>query len=89
MKRHSVLLVALALTLLVSDIVLAQGGSGGTVAAQSDAATLSGGRYRLVSTSAQANVIASGGEYRLLGPASPSGGNQCCCTYLPCVLRNY
>ena len=31
----------------------------------------------------------SGGGYRLLGPASPTlRGNGCCCTYLPCVLRN-
>jgi hypothetical protein len=89
MKRRTVLLVALALTLLVSGIVLAQGGGGNPVAAQSGAATLSGGRYRLVSVSVQAGVIASGGGYRLLGPASPSGGNQCCCTYLPCILRNY
>jgi hypothetical protein len=93
MKRCTVLLVALALTLLVSGSALAQGGGG----RQANAVTLSGGRYRLVSTSAQAGVIASGGQYRLLpalsgaegGPASPSGGNQCCCTFLPCVLRSH
>ena len=109
MKARTATLIALLVcALLVSGIALAQGGGGG----QPNAVALSGGRYRLVGTSAQAGVIASGGEYRLLpalwfpstrlragdtltnrgtegGPASPSGGNPCCCTYLPCVLRSH
>lgn len=85
MKRRTVLLVALALTLLVSGIALAQGGGGG----QPNGVMLSGGHYRLVGASAQADVVASGGRYRLLEPAAPtSSENGCCCTYLPCVLRN-
>lgn len=95
MKTRIVLLIALVLTLLLSGVALrwaqgvaqAQGGDGGSVAAQSNPAMLSGGRYRLASLSAQASVIASGGGYRLLEPASPGGGNQCCCTFLPCVMR--
>jgi hypothetical protein len=51
--------------------------------------TASGGDYRLTSQVWQVSGVASGGGYRLLGPADPSGGNQCCCTYLPCTLRNY
>lgn len=50
---------------------------------------VSGGDYRLTSQTWQLSGVASGGGYRLLGPASPSRGNQCCCTHLPCVLRNY
>ena len=51
----------------------------------------SGGGYRLTSLAHtwQVGEVASGGAYRLLRPASPGGGNQCCCTYLPCVVRNF
>jgi len=49
----------------------------------------SGGRYHLTSVSWYVSGTASGGGYRLLSPSSPTlRGNGCCCTYLPCVLRN-
>ncbi len=48
-----------------------------------------GGVYRLTSLAWRAGAASSGGVYRLLGPASPSGGNPCCCSYLPCVVRTY
>lgn len=48
--------------------------------------TVSGGLYRLTNVSWQADNTASGGEYRLLGLHSPSGGTPCCCVYLPCTL---
>lgn len=37
----------------------------------------------------QVQGVAAGGDYRLLSmPLSPSGtGTQCCCTYLPCLLK--
>jgi hypothetical protein len=82
--RIAVLLVLLVGALLVTGIVLAQGGSG----ARPDAATLSGGHYRLVSPGVGVDVVASGGGYTLLRPAAPTlHGSGCCCTYLPCVLR--
>ena len=38
----------------------------------------------------QVEGISSGGGYHILAlPLSPSGtGTQCCCTYLPCLLKN-
>ena len=49
----------------------------------------SGGRYHLTSLSWHVSGATSGGGYRLLSPSSPTlRGNGCCCTYLPCVLRN-
>jgi hypothetical protein len=44
--------------------------------------------YYLTALAWQVSGTASGGRYRLVGPASPGEGNQCCCTYLPCVVRN-
>jgi|GEM_PF-908307 hypothetical protein len=37
----------------------------------------------------QVEGIASGGGYQIMAlPLSPSGtGTQCCCTYLPCLLK--
>ena len=49
----------------------------------------SGRGYSLSSLDWQASVVASGGGYLLLRPASASAGSQCCCTFLPCVLRDY
>ncbi len=84
--RVVVLLVALAGALLVSGIVLAQGGG----STQPGVTTLSGGHYRLVSPDAGSNILAGGGGYLLLGPAAPElRGSGCCCTYLPCVLRTF
>jgi hypothetical protein len=84
--RIAILLVFLIGALLVTGIVLAQGGVG----ARPDITALSGGHYRLVSVGVQADVVASGGGYTLLQPAASAGqGSGCCCTYLPCVLRKY
>jgi len=82
MKRWiTLVLVLLVCTLLLASAIVAQGGN--TV-------TLSGGRYRLVSPGAGADIVASGGGYTLLRPAaSMQSGSGCCCTYLPCVLRKY
>jgi hypothetical protein len=57
-----------------------------------------GGAYRLTGTQlASQNLrppsqeeLASGGSYRLLAPMGPTlRGSGCCCTYLPCVFRNF
>jgi hypothetical protein len=90
MKVRTAISVALVALLLLGSVALAQSGrqpplswyvvEGGTVV---------GGNYRLTGLAWQVSGAASGGRYRLLGPASPSGGNQCCCTYLPCVVRNF
>ncbi len=102
--RIIVLLMTLAFLLLgsvalrlVQGSVLAQ--SGGTPPAQYVVAqgAASGGGYRLTSLTLrqaqgsgwQVHGASSSGGYRLLSPISPGGGNPCCCTYLPCALRNY
>jgi hypothetical protein len=84
--RIAILLVLLFGALLVTSIVLAQGERD----ARLDVTELSGGHYRLVSLDAGVNVLAGGGGYLLLGPASPQlRGSGCCCTRLPCVLRKH
>lgn len=59
--------------------------------------TISGSGYHLTTQSPghelgdtwHASGTASGTGYRLQGPAAPSlRGSGCCCTYLPCALRN-
>jgi hypothetical protein len=53
-------------------------------------ATLSGGRYHLTSLTWQVSGTASGGGYRLLGPAQPAlQGPGCCCLYLPVLFKKY
>lgn len=52
--------------------------------------TSAGGGYHLTGLAWQVEGTASGSGYRLLGPAAPmSSENGCCCTYLPCVLRDF
>ncbi len=50
--------------------------------------TASGGGYRLNGLRWQVTGASSGGGYRLQGPAGPSGGTPCCCSYLPCLMKN-
>jgi len=90
--RITFLIVVLVGTLLVTGIGLqsttpavAQGGG----STQPGVTALSGAHYRLVSLDAGGNILAGGG-YMLLGPVAPElQGSGCCCTYLPCVLRQH
>ena len=51
---------------------------------------ISGGGYRLTTANWQVSGTAGGGGYRLVGPAAPEqAGSGCCCTYLPCVMRQW
>jgi hypothetical protein len=57
---------------------------------QVEAGTIAGGAYRLTSAGMPASPVSAGGGYILLGPSAPAGqGSGCCCTYLPCALRNW
>ncbi|MBC7228126.1 MAG: hypothetical protein H5T61_13010 [Thermoflexales bacterium] len=89
MNARTVILLALVALLLVGSAAWAQPGgllSGYVV----KPGTASGGGYRLSGVTWQARGIASGGGYRLAVPVGPAGtGTPCCCTYLPCVLRNH
>jgi hypothetical protein len=85
MNARIALLLFLVACLLLSTAVVAEAPSGYQVRA----GTLSGGRYQLTSVGLQAGNVAAGGVYRLLGTTSAfQVGSGCCCTYLPCILRN-
>ena len=56
---------------------------------QVETGTISGGGYRLTSSGTQGDTVAAGGAYRLLMPSAPTlHGSGCCCSYLPCLMRN-
>ncbi|RCK76815.1 MAG: hypothetical protein ANABAC_3240 [Anaerolineae bacterium] len=87
MKAQTVILLIILALLLVGSAALAQSSGLPGYIVQG---TSSCDRYHLTGTTWQARGIASGGEYRLAGLTSPTGtGTPCCCSYLPCVLRNY
>ncbi len=90
MKRIAILTAIVAL-LLLGAVALAQpGGHDPPTWYTVEQGTASGGGYYLTSLVWQVSGTASSGGYRLLGPASPTlTGNGCCCTYLPCVVRNF
>jgi len=74
--------------LLLGGIVQAQtGGPGPGYAVQ--AGTVAGGGYQLTALHWQVSGMTGGGGYSLAtGADRAAGGNQCCCTYLPVILRN-
>lgn len=90
-RRRIVLLAAVAALLLlstadpVSRTASAQPGGGYAVRG----GILAGGGYRLTCLRLPAADTMSGDGYHLLSLARPEGsGSGCCCTYLPCILRN-
>jgi hypothetical protein len=85
MRVRVALLLILLVLLLITVGAGAQAGSRYLV----EATTISGGGYHQTTIGAQASSVSTGGPYRLLGPAVPEGqGSGCCCTYLPCAMRN-
>ena len=85
MKAWIALLLFLTALLLLSTGTSAMSGP----RYQVEPTTLSGGSYQIGSFGVQAGNLATGGEYRLLGPSAPElRGSGCCCTYVPCTLRN-
>jgi hypothetical protein len=86
MKTRIALLLLLVLLMLVS----AGAGAQATPRYQVQAGVIAGEGYRLTTLGTQAETVSAGGAYRLLGPSAPAGqGSGCCCTYLPCVPRNW
>ena len=82
--RITLVLVLLAFVLLSAGV-----GALSTPRYQVEAATLTGGDYQLTSVGLQADNVSAGGAYRLLGPSAPAQPTSgCCCTYLPCIMRN-
>lgn len=91
MKRIAIL-TAIAALLLLGTVALAQSGGKADQSAwyTIEQGTASGGGYYLTGLAWRASGTAGGGGYRLLEPASPTlTGNGCCCTYLPCMLKNH
>jgi hypothetical protein len=83
-KLRRLLLALIVASLLLSTMAQAQPHSRHSV----EASSVSGGRYRLTPLVWYACGSASGGDYRLLGPAAPTGrGSGCCCTFLPLTAR--
>jgi hypothetical protein len=73
------------LAALLASGVLAQSASPYEVAG----GMISGGVYRLTTVTLPSGQAMSGGQYRLLSSSRSTGtGSGCCCTYLPCILRN-
>ncbi|MBU0491014.1 MAG: hypothetical protein KKA73_29750 [Chloroflexi bacterium] len=82
----TVLIIIVAL-LLVGGAPLAQTSGAGPYTVQSG--TAGGGEYHLTSLAWRVGGTVGGGGYRLVASDRAAGGNQCCCTYLPIVLRNF
>jgi hypothetical protein len=96
MKREIFLPVVIVALLLAGAGALAQSGEDEPFAPDIvEQGTAASSGYRLTSLSWQVESGASGGAYRLLGPTSsnasppPSAQVGCCCTYMPCTLRNH
>ena len=84
-------IAVLVCLLLLPGVALAQaGGYGPTTLYSVRPGAASGGAYRLTGLTWQVEGTAGGGGYRLLAPTAPRlRGNGCCCTWLPCVVRNH
>jgi hypothetical protein len=81
----------LVIVLLAGGVAaLAQSSGAGPGQAMSvQTGTSSGGSYHLSSLAWQVSGTATGGSYALASPYTPAlRGSGCCCTYLPCILRN-
>ena len=90
LKRNSISAWVPALLLLATVALAQSGGHNPPTWYTVEQGAASGGRYYLTSLAWRASGTAGGGGYRLLGPASPTlTGNGCCCTYLPCMLKNH
>jgi hypothetical protein len=90
MRTLIALLLVVAL-LAVAGAALAQSNGAGPGQPMSvQAGTSSGGSYHLTNLAWQVSGTAAGGGYALTSPQAPAlRGSGCCCTYLPCILRNW
>ena len=102
MRKRIVIRITIAALLLLGSLALLQASGRLSLDSQSSAqaqsneplsdqysvekGVASGGGYHLTGLARQVNDTSSGGQYRLLGPASPSL-DLCCCVHLPCIRR--
>jgi hypothetical protein len=81
--------LTLLLILLVLVFLIIGAGALSVPCYQVEAGTIVGGGYQLTSSWLQPDNVSAGGAYRLLGPSAPNlRGSGCCCTHMPCILRN-
>ena len=77
MKQRTLIILILLAVLLASSAPLARTAS-------------AGGGYHLTALTWQVTGSSGAGGYHLQSPYGPTlTGNGCCCTYLPCTVRNY
>jgi hypothetical protein len=96
MKTQTAILVIALFSLLLggatmqsaAPVVAQTGGPGPAPWHTVRAGTAAGGDYSLTGLSWQASGTASGGGYRLLSLTGSGPFGNCCCTYLPLILRN-
>ena len=87
--RTIILLLLIAVPLLISSVALARPEQPVASNTTTQPSPTTGGAYQLDGSTWQISGISTGGLYQLLGPqGSTLRGNGCCCTYLPCLLRN-
>jgi hypothetical protein len=91
MKVQIVTLIVVLALLLAGSVAMAQSsGQGLPVLYTVRQGVMAGEGYHLASLTWQVSGAASGTGHRLASSSSPAGtGTQCCCSYLPCMLRNY
>jgi hypothetical protein len=87
--RIKILLVGVAL-LLGGSVALAQSSEPGPSRVYTiPQGVIVGEGYHLTSLTWQVSGVTSGTGYHLASPSSPTGtGTQCCCSYLPCMMRS-
>jgi len=84
-RRRFALATAVATLLLLSAVALAQPDGADTI----QEGTIAGGGYQLTRITLSRGDTMSGGGYQLLSLVeATASGDGCCCTYLPCIVRN-
>lgn len=82
--------ITLCLILIAVLLLVTAAGTPSVTGSRIEPETMMGGAYRLVGSGVTVDRVSAGGDYILLGPSAPIGqGSGCCCTYLPCALRNW
>ena len=88
MKRVAIVVLVVAFLMLAVAVLAQPGDSELPPPYMVEPGTASGGDYQLTGQGTSVSVEMSGGAYRLQGGIQPMlRGNGCCCTYMPCILR--
>jgi hypothetical protein len=89
MRTLIALLLVIALLAMGSATLVQAGGPDPAQAMSVQPGTITGGNYHLTNRAWHVSGSATGGDYTVDAPYQPElRGNGCCCTYLPCTMRN-